>query len=147
MISIIERLLEKPYWIVDILPEQVPEDSAGQYFMIEEYYLKGPQASVLRRKLANIILKINCYYDLNVIKDFETESSKHNPKPEELDHLFVGKNAADHIDILVEGENTLVVSNRDDLYLTVYNPSLKLLNRIRLFAQAEGMFVWQPQRD
>ena len=27
----IETLLNKPYWVIDILPEQVPEDSAGRY--------------------------------------------------------------------------------------------------------------------
>ena len=32
----IETLLNKPYWVIDILPEQVPEDSAGQYFAIEQ---------------------------------------------------------------------------------------------------------------
>ena len=29
------ELLEKPYWVVDILPKQVPKDSAGQYFKLE----------------------------------------------------------------------------------------------------------------
>ena len=33
-------LLEGPYWIVDILPEQVPADAAGQYFAVERYFLQ-----------------------------------------------------------------------------------------------------------
>ena len=37
----IEELLEKPYWIVDILPEQVKQDSPGQYFAVEKYFLTG----------------------------------------------------------------------------------------------------------
>ena len=36
----IEEYLEKPYWVIDILPKQVPADSRGQYFEIEEYYLE-----------------------------------------------------------------------------------------------------------
>ena len=32
-----EELLQSPYWIIDILPSQVPKDSPGQYFTIEEY--------------------------------------------------------------------------------------------------------------
>ena len=28
----IEELLQSPYWIIDILPSQVPKDSPGQYF-------------------------------------------------------------------------------------------------------------------
>ena len=33
----VEELLQTPYWIVDILPAQVPADSAGQYFAVEKY--------------------------------------------------------------------------------------------------------------
>ena len=36
----IEELLHSPYWIVDILPAQVPKDSPGQYFAIERYFLQ-----------------------------------------------------------------------------------------------------------
>ena len=50
----IDELLEKPCWIVDILPEQVPEDSPGQYFPVEKFYLRD---SSLRRKQLNMILK------------------------------------------------------------------------------------------
>ena len=35
----IEELLEKPYWIIDILPKRVPKDSPGQYFTIEGFFL------------------------------------------------------------------------------------------------------------
>ena len=34
----IEEYLNKPYWVIDILPKQVPADSKGQYFRIEKYY-------------------------------------------------------------------------------------------------------------
>ena len=36
-LDIIDELIEKEYWVVDILPEQVPENSPGQYFDIEKY--------------------------------------------------------------------------------------------------------------
>ena len=43
----VEELLNTPYWIVDILPEQVPADCNGQYFKVEKYYLgrKGSRRS------------------------------------------------------------------------------------------------------
>lgn len=43
----IDELIEKPYWIVDILPEQVSKKSGGQYFAIEQFYLSEPQNSEL----------------------------------------------------------------------------------------------------
>ncbi len=42
----VEELLQCPYWIIDILPLQVPEDSPGQYFAVEKYFL---QANCYRR--------------------------------------------------------------------------------------------------
>ena len=36
----IDSLLNTPYWIIDILPVQVPKDSPGQYFTIEDHFLK-----------------------------------------------------------------------------------------------------------
>ena len=42
----IEELLQTPYWIIDILPMQVPKDSAGQYFAVEDYYLKEKLAEI-----------------------------------------------------------------------------------------------------
>ena len=32
----IEELLQKPYWVIDFLPQQVPADSAGQFFAVCE---------------------------------------------------------------------------------------------------------------
>lgn len=148
----IEELLDKPYWIADILPEQVPANSAGQYFAIEEYYLQEPRVSALRRNIANIILKLNCYYDISVIEDpdddleKEAEKAGINPAPEEIAELFTGKYAANCVQILVMGENALIVSNRDETYLTIYNPSERMVDMIRRLASAEGMFVWRPRQ-
>ena len=39
----IEEYLNKPYWVIDILPKQVPADGRGQYFRIEKFFLEHPQ--------------------------------------------------------------------------------------------------------
>ena len=65
----IDDYFERPYWIVDILPFQVPADSPGQYFTVEEYYLRKPRWQALRRKYLEILLKLNCYYDMEVTAD------------------------------------------------------------------------------
>lgn len=48
--ALIEELLEKPYWVIDILPKQVPIDSDGQYVAIEQYYLQKSQITQIRQK-------------------------------------------------------------------------------------------------
>ena len=45
----IERYLEMPYWLIDILPKRVPEKDRGQYFSIEEYFLEHPQIDAVYR--------------------------------------------------------------------------------------------------
>ena len=64
--SIIDNYLEKPYWVIDILPKQVPANGQGQYFKIEEYFLKEPQFGMICKKFSSILIKLNCYYDISV---------------------------------------------------------------------------------
>ena len=61
----IEELLQRPYWIIDILPRQVSADSPGQYFTVERYFRTVRRAEVQRRKLF-LLLKLNCYCSLTL---------------------------------------------------------------------------------
>ncbi len=149
----IEDLLQDPYWIIDILPEQVPANSAGQYFAIEEYFLREAQAYGMRRKFANIILKLNCYYDIAVWEDFDADieiagaEGAVRPAPGDIVNLFAGTDAADYICLLVVGQNTVITSNRDETYLTIYNPTQKVADMLQRLAAAEGMFMWKANTD
>ena len=60
----IDDYLEKPYWVVDILPRQVPPNANGQFFRIEDYLLKHPQIDAIYKKFFHILLKLNCYDDM-----------------------------------------------------------------------------------
>ena len=130
--DIIEESLKKPYWIVDILPEQVPELSPGQYGAVEQYYLKD---ATLRQKQLNLLLKPNCYYDLILLN---RRGQIINPEPEYLKSVVGEK----YLNILI-GE-ALIVIDDTDTYMTVYGADCKLLNLISRLAASEGLFVWQP---
>ena len=130
--TLIEELLKKPYWIIDILPKQVPADSAGQYFTVEEYYRKEPQIFVIREKQLNVLLKLNCYQDL-----FVEELKKENPAPEELKEALQSR----YLNILAG--NALIVSDPGDTYMTLYNADERLLSLMRSLAAAEGLFIWK----
>ena len=62
----VEELLQCPYWIIDILPSQVPEDSPGQFFSVEEYFLQGDRIEEIKQKHIDLILKLNCYRDISI---------------------------------------------------------------------------------
>jgi hypothetical protein len=132
MMEKIEELLEKPYWVIDILPERVPEKGGGQFFTVEAWFLKDP---VLRQKQTSFLLKLNCYYDLTIVRDKEEIK---NPKPQELVAL-IGR---EYLNILV-GESALIAADHTDIYMTLYNPDERMLGLIEKVAIAEGLYVWK----
>ena len=142
----IEELFTKPYWVADFLPEQVPKYSGGQFSAIEQYYLREPQLSELRKKFFTIILKLNCFYDITVLADPEGdwEDAESNPDPEKLYDLFAGESASNCVMVFVRYEDTLIVSNKDDTCIAIYNPSEHVLALVSRIAAAEGLFVWKP---
>ena len=129
----IEELLEKPCWIIDILPERVPEGSGGQYFAAEKLFLRDP---ALRQRQASFLLKLNCYYDF-VLADAEGRENR-NPDPETLLGL-VGRESLN----VIAGENALISADCTDTYMTLYNPDERMLALAEKIAAAEGLFVWR----
>ena len=136
--TIVERLLEAPYWVIDFLPMQVPQDSAGQFFAVEKFFLESSMHSRLLQKHASILLKINCYYDIWIAED-ENEGWIRNPDPALIYGLATEERR--FLNILL-GEDVLIVLS--DFDMTVYNPDSRILDLIGTLASAEGLFVWQP---
>ena len=129
----IEELLQSPYWVIDILPLQVPKDSPGQYFAIEEYFLQDKQLAEIKQKHINLILKLNCYRDNSIGEEIEV-----NPSP-----TRIADEMRERYLYIMTGES-MILSEPDDTHLTVFNPDLQLLELIRLIASSEGLFVWKP---
>ena len=138
----IEEYLNKPYWVIDILPKQVPADSKGQYFKIEKYYLEQPQIDIIYRKFTDILLKVNCYEDINVSYDGEDWIT--NPAPHELEAALL-KCMADKqmFYIVLKSADVLITVSSDDTYMTVYNPTEEVLELIGSLAGSEGLFLWR----
>ena len=140
----IEALLNKPYWVIDILPEQVPEGSAGQYFAIEQYYLQQPGITDIHHRFTDILLKLNCYSDFLVCSS-DQEQQICNLEPEKL-AFWINTEQKD-LQIVLAGEDALITLNHNDTYMTIYNPSEVLINRLRNLALAHGLFLWQPHQE
>ncbi len=129
----IEELLEKPYWILDVLPEQVKRDSPGQFFAVERYFLEPSRLAAVKESHVRTILKLNCYRSLSLDEEGET-----NPPPEEIAEAVRMR----HVCLLTEG--ALIVSDPYELYLTVYDPDEPLLGLLRALAAGEGLYLWKP---
>lgn len=125
----IEELLNKEYWIIDIFPKQVKKDSDGQYFSVIEYYLKNIKE--IKRKHINLILKLNCYYDICI-------EDKINPEIEDIVNTINNK----YVFIMIN--DSMILSEADDTHMTLFNPDNKLLELVKDIANSEGLFVWKP---
>ncbi len=141
----IDDYFEKPYWVVDILPKQVPKNCPGQYFAVEDYYRTPVRLEEIRRKFADILIKLSCYYDIRVDCG-ENMEREQETDPGTLSELLTGAGPAGHFNVLIPAEECLITISGDDTYMTVYDPTEGLLDLIRLLAGAAGLFVWQPGR-
>ena len=134
----IDMLLNSPFWVIDFLPYQVPADGKGQFFTVEDYYLKFPQIESLHWQFLSVLLKLNCYYQIKVAVGDQWID---NPDPELIQKQIGGRG----LDVLIK--NTLIQYNSDDTHMTVYNPTEELLELLRILAQSEGLFVWKPETN
>ena len=143
----IEDLLERPYFIVDILPMQVPADGGGQYFKVEQYYLRDIRR--LCRQYADVLLKLNCYYDLAFSHD--AEHWQVNPTPEMLVRMVKACLSDEPTEaclyVTMKESTMLLTLQRDATHMTLYNPADGPLQLIRQLAQTVGLFVWKPFDD
>ena len=140
---LIESYLEKPYWVIDILPKQVPANSRGQYFAVERHYLEHPNVDDLYRKFTDILLKLNCYEDFDVSPDGEQWLT--NPEPKVLEAL-VSKCMfqLSMLYICLPTADAMITLSGDDTNMTVYNLSEATLELLRPIVSSEGLFIWKP---
>ena len=71
-----------------------------------------------------------------------------NPDPETFAERLAGLSGNEFLRAVFAGQNAMIDYNRNDTYLTVYDPGEALLDKVRALAAAEGLFVWRaPQED
>ena len=127
----IDELLLKPYWIIDILPKQVPADTPGQYFAVASYFEKHRMAQIKERQL-DLILKLNCYKAISI-----NDEDVVNPPIEQIAEEMKKEYVYFRID------DALILAERDDTYMTLYNPDEQLLKLVKMLAQGEDLYVWK----
>ena len=141
--EITEQLLEMPYWVIDMLPKQVPHESRGQFFAVEQYYLTGERHGRLCHQFADVVLGLNCYHDL-MVNCGDDEWVK-NPEPEAL-VVWLNKALQNgHLCALIDGGAALITASGGNTNISIYNPSHELLQLIGQLASAAGLHLWRPK--
>jgi hypothetical protein len=126
----IESLLEKPFWVIDFLPEQVSAERSKQYFAVDEYFCKSQYINLLYQKFAYLIIKLSCYFDIDG-----------NPSPEDIFDHVKESTTKGYMNFLFPNDNVLITLNGGDLYMTVYNPNERFLQLLQRIATSEGLFL------
>ncbi len=150
--EITELLLETPYWVIDFLPMQVPQDSSSQFFAIEQFFRTGERRERLCHQFADVVLGLNCYHDLTVNRGDGIWVK--NPEPANLvawindalehGHLCALINDGKWDKRTVPVSHALLTASGGDTHLTLYNPSPNLLGLTRQLANVAGLHMWQP---
>lgn len=142
----IEDYLEKPYWVIDILPKQVPANSRGQYFEIEKYYLEQPQLDIIYKKFTDILLKLNCYENMDFSSDGENWNT--NPLPQEIKAAMM-QCMADKQMLYIDMKpiDVMIIVSGDDTNMTVYHPTTEILELLGSIVASEGLFLWKPDQE
>ena len=139
MNDLIETLLEQPCWVIDLLPARVPAEGAGRFFPVEEWYLDASRAGDLRRRFADVLLKLGCYHDLTVVRDGD-DAGVRNPAPADLVAWVMADQGT--VNVVVDDGAALVAVQSQVTGMALYGPSPELLDLVRALAGASGLFVW-----
>lgn len=141
----IEDYLETFYWVIDLLPKQVPAQSRGQYFRIEEHFQSHPHIDALYRRFTDILFKLNCYEDMAFSTDGEQWET--NPLPTQIEAM-VQQSLTNlrMLYVMLPAVETLITLSADDIYMTIYNPSEETLELLAPLVTSEGLFIWKPEQ-
>lgn len=141
--ALAEALLQMHYCVADVLPEQVPQGAAGQYFAVERWYMQPERLLAQRRKFAAILLRLNCYDRMAASFD-GGESWETNPDPASFAARLAALEGKRFLRALFPGQRCMIDVQPDDTYMTGYALPPDFRARLEKLAFAEGLFVWDP---
>lgn len=136
--ALTEALLEKEYWVVDLLPRRVSAERAEAWFAAEEFFLEEPRLRAFYARFAALLIKLSCYYDLALCTEGRWTEK---PTPREIRARVTACAVRGWCNLLLPEEESLITLNGGDLYLTLYHPGEELRETVRMLAASEGLFL------
>ncbi len=130
-ISLIKKLLNYPSLKVDV-PGTLASKSVWK-----QSCQKSDQLRDIRRKQAEILLRLNCYSDMSVYCD----SCRHwrtNPDPEDFIGQLLDFSKPSSLKVLFPSEETLVCFDPDTLQMVFFCLEPEMMERIKMLAISEN---------
>ena len=141
----VERLLEDDYWIIDILPSQIPIEKQAEYRALTDEYFESGKVAQLHRRYADILTMINSRFKTAMLcmPEDEWTISPHN---NDVKDAVIHHTERGCVDLLLPEEETLISLQAKDLYITVYHPTDEIISLLRQAVSESGFYIWQtPQ--
>ncbi len=135
---LIETLLEKPCFVIDILPYQVPKQNSDFFFNVEQYFFNTSQLDCIAEKFVHIVLKTLCYFEFSLYSENWLEETEPHKIAAHIKGVVTKKKGS--FSVLLPKEQVLLKIDGGDLYLTVYNCSGKVEDILKALAISEGFF-------
>ncbi len=135
----VERLLENDYWIIDIFPEQIPEDRQKEYSKLTERYFEKSELAKLHRQYADIMAEISGKYHTAMLCLPEDEWIV-SPDENAVRDAVVRHTERGCVHLLVPQAQTLISLQSEDLYITVYDPSDEILTLLKQTVPQKGFY-------
>ena len=141
----VERLLEDDYWIIDILPSQIPIEKQAEYRALTDEYFESGKVAQLHRRYADILTMINSRFKTAMLCMPEDEWTI-SPDDVAVKDAVIHHTEQGCVDLLLPEEETLISLQAEDLYITVYHPTEEILSLLRQAVSESGFYIWQtPQ--
>ena len=136
--ALTEALLEKEYWILDLLPGRVSAERADAWFAAERFFLEEPRLRALYERFAALLVKLSCYYDPALCAE---GSWTEKPDPRQIRDRVTACAERGWCNLLLPEEESLITLNGGDLYMTLYHPHEELRETVAVLAASEGLFL------
>ena len=141
----VERLLEDDYWIIDILPSQIPIEKQAEYRALTDEYFESGKVAQLHRRYADILTMINSRFKTAMLCMPEDEWTI-SPDDVAVKDAVIHHTERGCVDLLLPEEETLISLQAEDLYITVYHPTEEILSLLQQAVSESGFYIWQtPQ--
>lgn len=123
---------------MDFLPQQVPKNSGGQFFKVEDYFLAHDECYGFKDRLIRAVLKVMCYYPVSLYWEKWIEQ----PTPEQVAEIVdtMVENQSGDITMVFTGKDTLLQFEWDCLNISFYNPDREMCELFDKIAASEGLF-------
>ena len=136
-----DTLFGSPYWLLDIVPSQIPQSRAADYAALERAYRQTEKLAALYSLFAELLAVVSKRYAA-VLTVFPEDKQTEAPSGRQIAEAVRTHSRRGAVQLLPK-ERSLLVLDAEDLYMTVYQPQPALLSLLRTEAEKRNLFLWR----